>query len=272
MKDLHGKTAVVTGAGGGIGGAVACALAREGVSLAVCDKDNAALMCLKEKLDAISPDAIAQSVDITDREALAAFADSVPTPDMLVNCSGVFISGGFLDLTFSDWDWVLGVNLIGAINVCHCFIPRMAARRQAGHVVNLASMYGYWISPGVSGYLTSKFGVLGFSESLREDLRATGIQVSTVCPGMIHTPLVRNMRICNAPGQEECMRAAIEKRYARRNYPPERVATAIVQAIRKGKGLVLVSPESWLMYYLERFYPQLSRLIARRAAARIFST
>jgi len=132
-------------------------------------------------------------------------------------------------------------------------------------------MYGYWPSPAVSGYLTSKFGLFGFSEALREDLRSTGIRVTTVCPGMIHTPLVRNMRIRNAPGDEEAVRNAIEDRYVRRNYSPDRVARAVVQAIRKEKGLVLVSPEAQIMYHIERYCPRLSRFIARRAAARLFS-
>lgn len=271
MQALEGKTAMITGAAGGIGSAIARAFAREGVRLAISDTDEAALTRLKRELDAISGDAVAVPLDVTDCDAVAAVAGASPVPDILVNCAGVFISGGFLGLSMDDWDWVLGVNLIGTINVCHHFIPRMVARGQPGPIVNLASMYGYWPSPAVSGYLTSKFALFGFSESLREDLRSTGIRVSTVCPGMIITPLVRNMRIRNAPGNKEAVRNAIEKRYARRNYSPDRVARAVVRAIRKEKGLVLVSPEARIMYHIERYCPRLSRFIARRAAARLLS-
>jgi len=106
----------------------ALARAREAVRLAVSDTDEAALTRLKRELDAVSRDAIAMRLDVADRDAVAAFADASPVPDILVNCAGVFISGGFLDLSLADWDWVLGVNLIGTINVCHHFIPRMVAR------------------------------------------------------------------------------------------------------------------------------------------------
>jgi len=141
------------------------------------------------------------------RGAVAHFAREVcerrRAPDILVNSAGVYISGTILDLTPDDWTWALSVNLFGVIHACHYFLPPMIARGGGGNIVNLVSMYGYWPSPGVAGYLTSKFGVFGFSEALREDLRAHNISVSTVCPGMINTGIVRNMRIRNAPGRED---------------------------------------------------------------------
>ena len=274
MKELHGKVAVVTGAGGGIGGAVARLLAAEGVRLAVCDIDETALEDLRHDLGPLAKDMITARVDIAKREDVEAFARTVhaqyPSVDLLINCAGVYVSGSLLDLSLDDWEWVLSANLWGVIHACHYFIPPMVARREGGHVVNLVSMYGFWASPCVAGYLTSKFAVFGFSESLREDLRAHHIDVSTVCPGIIRTRLVQNMRIRGATGEEEQIRSSLEKMYARRNYGPDRVARAILAAIRRRKKLVLVSPESHLMYQIERFCPPLSRLIARRAAARLF--
>lgn len=265
---------MVTGAGSGIGKAVVHALAREGAALAVCDIAPDALDALKTGLGALSDGMIAREVDVADRDAMERFAREVceqhGAPDILVNSAGVYISGAIQELTMPDWDWVISVNLFGVIHACHYFVPPMIERGSGGNVVNLASMYGFWASPCVAGYLTSKFGVFGFSEALREDLRSHGIHVATVCPGMINTGIIHNMRIRNAPGHEAAVVDALERMYARRNYGPEPVARAIIRAIQRNRKLVLVSPEAHLMYYLERFCPCLSRVIARRAASRLF--
>jgi len=274
MKELIGKVALVTGAASGIGRATALALARDGARLIVCDVDEQGLEDAAAGVGTLGACLLAQRVDVSRRDDMAAFAaqvhDTVPSVDVLVNSAGVYLVGGFLDLSLEDWDWALSVNLWGVIHACHYFVPRMAARGAGGHVVNLASMYGFWPSPGVAGYLTSKFGVFGFSESLREDLRGSGIGVSTVCPGVINTGIVRNMRIRNAAGEAEGLRHELEQAYARRNYGPEKVADAVVQAIRRNRKVVLVSPEAQVMYRLERWCPPLSRLIARAAANRLF--
>ena len=190
--------------------------------------------------------------------------------DILVNNAGVYLTGGFLDLSLKDWDWVLSVNLWGIIHGCHYFVPPMVERGVEGHVVNVASMFGYWPSPDVIGYLTAKFGVFGFSEALREDLRRHGIGVSTICPGIVNTGLLRRMRMRHAGADEAAARSMLEAVYERRDYKPERVAAAILRAIRRNRARVMVAPESWLMYRVERFWPALSRFVARRAAGRMF--
>ena len=274
MKELLGKVALVTGAASGIGRATALALARDGARLIVCDVDGQGLDEAAAELGTQGACLLAQRVDVSRRDEMAAFAarvhDTLPGVDVLVNSAGVYLVGGLLDLSLDDWDWALSVNLWGVIHACHYFVPPMAGRGAGGHVVNLASMYGFWPSPGVAGYLTSKFGVFGFSESLREDLRGAGIGVSTVCPGVINTGIIRNMRIRSAAGEAQGLRHELEQAYARRNYGPEKVADAVVQAIRRNRKLVLVSPEAQLMYRLERWCPRLSRLIARAAAKRLF--
>ena len=204
-------------------------------------------------------------------EAFAAKVhEAVPSVDVVVNSAGVYLVGGLLDLSIEDWQWALSVNLWGVIHACHCFVPPMAKRRAGGHVVNLASMYGFWPSPNVAGYLTSKFAVFGFSEALREDLRGARIGVSTVCPGVINTGIIRNMRICSSGGESDRLRHELEQAYTRRNYGPDKVAHAVIQAIRRNRKVVLVSPEAHIMYRMERWCPTLSRLIARAAAKRMF--
>jgi len=271
--NLSGATAVVTGAAGGIGRAVAHVLARGGARLAVCDIDGPAVQRVQKELQALDCDAMGFSADIADPEQTRRFANAVAErnggADILVNCAGVYVSGSALDLSLEDWHWVMSVNLFGVIHACHFFVPPMVARGY-GHVCNVVSMYGYWPSPGVAGYLASKFGLFGYSRALREDLRGSGVGVSTVCPGIIKTGLVGTMRIRGAGKDEERVRSELQQFYAKRNYGPDRVAKAIVKGIVRNKPLVLVSPEAKLMYALERYCPRLSRRIARSTARKMF--
>jgi len=273
MRDLAGKVALVTGAGSGIGRATAFALARKGVRLILADVNEPALRAAETECATQSACLLAQAVDVSKRDEMEAFARRVhqltPCVDILVNNAGVYLTGGFLDLTLDDWEWSMSTNLWGMILASHFFVPKMVERGEGGHVVNMASMYGYWIGPSVIGYLTPKFGVFGFSEALREDLRGNGISVSTVCPGIIRTNILQNMRVKN-DGDAAEIRENLRKTYQRRNYEPERVASAIVKAIQRNRRLVLVSPEARLMYHLQRLCPALSRVISRAAAKRMF--
>ena len=272
MKNLEGKVALVTGAGSGIGRATALALAREGAKVVLCDVNEEGLRGVAAEMGPASC-LMTQRVDVSKRDEMRALADAVhsraPALDILINNAGVYLTGGILDLSLDDWDWVLGIDLWGVIHGAHFFVPKMAARKAGGHVVNVSSMFGYWIGPNVIGYLTAKFGVFGFSEALREDLRGTGIGVSTVCPGVIKTNLVQSTRFRNSD-DAEAARSHLEATYQRRNYGPENVAAAIVGAIRRNRRIVLVSPEAKIMYHLHRLCPPLSRMIARVAARRMF--
>lgn len=272
MTHIEGKVALVTGAGSGIGRATALALAGEKARLIVCDVNEEALNAVAAEIGPASC-VLAQRVDVSKREEMKALADAVhdrvPALDILVNNAGVYLTGGVLDLSLDDWDWVMGIDLWGVIYGVHLFVPKMVEKGIRGHVVNVSSMFGFWVGPHVIGYLTAKFGVFGLSEALREDLRGAGIGVSTVCPGVIKTNLVQATRFRN-PGNEAALRTHLEETYKRRNYGPERVAEAIVDGIRRNRRLVLVSPESKIMYHMQRLCPPLSRMIARAAARRMF--
>lgn len=273
MRDIADKIALVTGAGSGIGRATAIALAREGARLALCDVNEAALRETASDIAAISTCLVARRVDVSQADDVEAFANEVhalvPAIDILVNNAGVHLVGGILDLSLDDWKWVLGVNLWGAIHCSHCFVRKMAERGAGGHVVNVSSMHGFWAAPHVIGYLTGKFGIYGFSEALRADLRPYGIGVSTVCPGMIRTQLLANMRYKAGPDTATA-RDHVEEIYRRRDYGPEKVARAVVRAIRRNRRRVFVSPESWLMYRIVRLSPELGAIIARAAVRRMF--
>ncbi len=275
MKKLDGKVALVTGAASGIGRATALSLAREGVGLVLVDVDAEGLDEVASEVNSVSICVLARTTDVSNRDDMAALAEQVhelvPGIDILINNAGVYLTGGILDLSLDDWEWVLGVDLWGVIHGCHFFVPHMVKRGMGGHVVNVSSMFGFWASPDVIGYLTAKFGVFGFSEALREDLRGAGIGVSTVCPGIVRTGIIDNMRD-RIGGNADGVRARLSGYYKRRDYEPEKVARAILKTIRRSRGrVVLVSPEARAMYYVERLFPTLSRLIARSAAARMFA-
>ncbi|MCC6621797.1 MAG: SDR family NAD(P)-dependent oxidoreductase [Deltaproteobacteria bacterium] len=254
---------LVTGAASGIGRATALAFAARGAQLVVCDVDRAGLESLAAEL---GPRCLmTRVVDVADRAAMKALADEVhalvPALDVLVNNAGVAVHGGILDTSLDDWDWLLGINLRGVIHGCHFFVPPMVARGR-GHVVNVSSTYGFVGGTGVLAYVTSKFGVFGLSESLRAELRDKGVGVSTICPGMIKTNIVRRARFLDHVGREESQAHAV-RLFDRRGAPPERVAQAIVRAVEHRRDVVPVAAEAWILYGLKRVAPRLtSRLVA----------
>jgi len=271
--DLSGSVALVTGAASGIGRATALALASAGARLVVCDVNEAGLAEVAATLEQRGRLFLSQVVDVSNRSAMAAFAaavhEKVAAVDVLVNNAGVGLSGGILATRLEDWDWVLSINLGGVIHGCHFFIPKMVERGQGGHVVNVSSGYGLVADPHMLGYCTAKFGVVGLSEALRSELSPHGIGVSAICPGIINTPIVKNGRIRTAPGiDSEALRTRAENLWSRRNYPPEKVAAAIISAIRLDRAVVPVTPEAWIAYLLKRASPSLFFKLGRHLRPR----
>jgi NAD(P)-dependent dehydrogenase (short-subunit alcohol dehydrogenase family) len=256
MRELRGKVALVTGAGSGIGRATALALADEGCRLVVCDIAEGPLQAVSAELSAKGSLLLAARVDVSKRAEMEAFAAQVhalvPAVDVLVNNAGVGLSGGLLDTTLEDWEWILSINLWGVLHGLHCFVPRMAARG-AGHVVNVSSGLGLVAAPEVIGYCTSKFAVTGLSESLRAELGPKGVGVSTICPGFIRTAIFRDTRARGVGGEEK--RAKIARLVEQRGATPEKVAAAIIDAVRGDKGVVPVALEAWVSWWLKRYVP-----------------
>ena len=269
MRDLNGRVALVTGAASGIGRETALLLARQGMTLVLCDINPDALETIRAEVDAISSCIVAEVVDVSQREAMAAFAETVhaqvPAVDVLINNAGVGLAADALSTELDDWDWILSINLYGVIHGCHYFIPPMVARGQGGHVVNIASMLGYFPSPNVIGYAAAKFGVFGMSQCLRMDLEPHGIGVSVVCPGIVKTGIIGASRIRGREDAEKT-RAHVDGQYVKRNYGPDRVAKGILKAIQRNKAVQPVSPEAWLAYLVTRLSPALGRLLSKATA------
>jgi NAD(P)-dependent dehydrogenase (short-subunit alcohol dehydrogenase family) len=256
--DLRGRVVVVTGGAKGIGRATALELSSLGARVACCDTDGAALDATLSDCRERGADAtLGLVVDVGEAAPMQAFAERVERelgPTLcLVNNAGVGLSAGFLDTELSDWEWLLRVNLWGTIHGVRAFAPHLK-RRGEGRIVNVASASGYCNLPALSAYGTTKYAVVGLSEALRAELSPFGVKVSVVCPGLVATSILDSARIRGVE-DEEAERRTLQQLYRRRGSSPERVARAIVAALRSGRALVPVSPEAWLLYVLKRAVP-----------------
>lgn len=269
-SNLRGRTVLVTGAGSGIGRELALLAARRGANLVVCDVDEPGLAEVESAVRDRGPGVLARQVDVASREQMRDFADAVHAEagpvDLLINNAGVGLGAGFLDTELEDWDWILGVNVLGVVHGCHFFVPRMVERGAGGHVVNLSSMAGFFATPSLSAYSATKFAVLGFSEALREELRPHGIGVTAICPGLINTPITRTARARGSLADPAARERAVAL-YARRGYGPDRVARNILRAVERDRTVVPVAAEAWIAYALKRVSPRLAGWAARRLAA-----
>lgn len=273
VRDLSGRTALVTGAASGIGRETALACARRGASLVICDVDEAGLAATERAIRERGCEVFARRVDVASREEVAALAaavhERVPAVDLLVNNAGVGLGGLFLDTPLEDWEWIARINLFGVIHGCHFFLPAMVKAGRGGHVVNVASAAAYAPLPAQSAYATMKFAVLGLSETLRSELASHGIGVTAVCPGFINTSIVETSRLLGSVADPENRRRTLAF-YRRRNYGPERVAGNILKAVQRNRAVAPISAEAWLMYFGMRLVPGLFRWTNRQLAARAF--
>ncbi|MFF0184647.1 SDR family oxidoreductase [Streptomyces sp. NPDC005244] len=264
-----GQLVLVTGAGSGIGRATAFAFAEAGARVVAVDRDAKSAARTAEMSRLIgSPAAWAETVDVSDEQAMEKLAEKVATEygvvDVLVNNAGIGLSGSFFDTTPEDWKRVLDVNLWGVIHGCRLFGKQMADRGQGGHIVNTASAAAFQPSKALPAYSTSKAAVLMLSECLRAELAGQGIGVSAICPGLVNTNITATARFAGVDAAEEKRRQKRSTRlYGLRNYPPEKVADAILRAVVRNEAVVPVTPEARGAHLLHRFAPRTLRAIAR---------
>ncbi|MEZ0093161.1 SDR family oxidoreductase [Streptacidiphilus sp. EB129] len=262
------RLAVVTGAGGGIGRATALAFAEEGMAVVVCDLDLEAASRTVELARLLGADAHAYQVDVSDGAAVDAFAAKVAAehgvPDVVVNNAGIGHSGTFLATTEAEWKRVLDVNLWGVIHGCRAFGTLMAERGEGGHIVNLASAAAYLPSRMLAAYATSKAAVSMLSDCLRAELADSGIGVTAIYPGIVNTGITRSTTFSGLDeAAQSAQRQKVSGMYARRNFPPEKVAAAIVRAVRRDRPFVPVTVEARAARLIGRISPGLLRTAAR---------
>ncbi|WP_329533383.1 SDR family oxidoreductase [Streptomyces sp. NBC_01450] len=264
-----GQLVLVTGAGSGIGRATAFAFAEAGARVVAVDRDARGAARTAEMSRLIgSPEAWAETVDVSDEQAMEKLAEKVAAEygvvDVLVNNAGIGLSGSFFDTTPEDWKKVLDVNLWGVIHGCRLFGRQMAERGQGGHIVNTASAAAYQPSKALPAYSTSKAAVLMLSECLRAELAGQGIGVSAICPGFVNTNITSTAHFVGVDATEEKRRQKKSARlYGLRNYPPEKVADAILRAVVRNQAVVPVTPEARGARLMSRLAPRALRAIAR---------
>ncbi|MCX4665858.1 SDR family oxidoreductase [Streptomyces sp. NBC_01381] len=264
-----GQLVLVTGAGSGIGRATAFAFAEAGARVVAVDRDAESAARTAEMSRLIgAPQAWGETVDVSDEQAMEKLAEKVAGEygivDVLVNNAGIGLSGSFLDTSAEDWKKVLDVNLWGVIHGCRLFGRQMAERGQGGHIVNTASAAAYQPSKALPAYSTSKAAVLMLSECLRAELAGQGIGVSAICPGFVNTNITATSRFVGVDTDEEKRRQKKTSRlYGLRNYPPEKVADAVLRAVVKNQAVVPVTPEARGAHFMSRFTPKALRAIAR---------
>jgi 2-hydroxycyclohexanecarboxyl-CoA dehydrogenase len=258
---LDGALCLVSGAGSGIGRATAIALASRGARVLATDIDLGAA-----KQTAADCEGLPYELDVADRGGVAELADALyaehGTLDVLVNNAGVGMSARFLDTGVEDWDWILGINLMGVVHCCAAFGARMVERRM-GHVVNVSSGLGYFPTASEPAYCTTKAAVLALSRGLRADWGSKGVGVSVVCPGLVDTGIIGRTRFRGDAAKPQAVRR-VHQLFARRGHPPRLVADAIVGAIENDRPVVPVGAEARIAWALRGLVP--SRVADRVAS------
>ncbi|MGH3644396.1 MAG: SDR family NAD(P)-dependent oxidoreductase, partial [Mycobacterium sp.] len=197
MEGFAGKVAVVTGAGSGIGQALALELGRSGAKLAISDVDAEGLAVTEERLKAIGVQVKADRLDVTEREAFELYADAVKAHfgkvNQIYNNAGIAYVGDVEVTPFKDIERVMDVDFWGVVNGTKAFLPHLIESGD-GHVVNVSSLFGIFSVPGQAAYNSAKFAVRGFTEALRQEMQVSRhpVKVTTVHPGGIKTAIMRN--------------------------------------------------------------------------------
>jgi NAD(P)-dependent dehydrogenase (short-subunit alcohol dehydrogenase family) len=257
MRELRDRVAVVTGAAGGIGLALAGQCAAEGMRVVLADVDEAGLARAVAELTARGARALGVRTDVSRAAEVEALADAAErafgATHVVCNNAGVAVGGPSWTLTEADWQWVLGVNLWGVIHGVRAFVPRMLASGDEGHVVNTASVAGLTTSPFLGPYHAAKHAVVALSEGLHHELAAVGarVRVSVVCPGFVRTGLgdrARDRRAALHAGgaADDPVAAGVEAAFGAMvagGVAPELVAAQVLAAIREERFYVLTHPE-----------------------------
>jgi NAD(P)-dependent dehydrogenase (short-subunit alcohol dehydrogenase family) len=267
--NLENRTAVITGAGSGIGRAIAVSLARRGCNLALADVNDAGLSETARMAETTQTVPAKHSaprsalrisqhhLDVADRRAVAAFPQVViaahPGVDILVNNAGVAVGGMFEAVSEEDFEWLFEINFWGVVRMTRAFLPLLRKSDDA-RVVNLSSIYGIISPPGETSYSASKFAVRGFSNSLRHELAGSNVGVTVVHPGGIATSIADNARVPkDMPPQEIARRRALAKKAL--TMPPATAGEIIVRGIERGSARVLVGNDAKFLAILERLAP-----------------
>lgn len=264
IKNFKDKVVVVTGAASGIGRATALAFAREGAKIVAADLNEEALETVLQEIEALGVSCMPYAVSVADETAMKAFADAVQerfgAPHVLINNAGIGYLGLFLQSDLEHWRRILDVNVMGVVHGCYYFLPMMIAAGGPRHVLNVSSSAGNFPSPSMGAYAASKGAVSIWTEGLKMELADSNVHVTTVCPGVINTPIVRNWAGV-APSVPDETLAKMRDYYQREGCAPDVVAKAMLKAVRNNGDIVLSGPKVGLAYHVRRISVKLIRAI-----------
>jgi short-subunit dehydrogenase len=258
MKDFKGRVAAITGAGSGIGRALANELARRGAHLALSDIDDAGLAETVSQCEGFGVKITSQHIDVADRAAVYAWAHEVVADhgeiNLVVNNAGVALGATIESMSYEDFEWLMNINFWGVVYGTKAFLPYLKASGE-GHIVNLSSVFGLISVPSQSAYNAAKFAVRGFTDTLRMELEIEGapVSVTTVHPGGIKTNIAKNARmdvsVTDMAGDPEKARLDMERVFIT---SPQKAARQILAAVQRDRRRALIGPDAKVIDFISR--------------------
>lgn len=262
MKTFKGKVAAITGAGSGIGQALAIALAKEGADLALSDVSEKGLANTVALLQPYPVKIATQKVDVAKQEEVADWAKAVVAEhgrvNLIFNNAGVAMGSTAEGMSYADLNWLMGINFWGVIHGTKEFLP-LLKQSGDGHIINISSMFGLTAQPTQSAYNASKFAVRGFTESLRQelDMQNCGVSVTCVHPGGIRTNIAKAARMNNSVeslGMDAAKSQDAFEKVLRTS--SEDAAKQILNAVRQNRRRLLIGTDAKVVDVLQRIMPQ----------------
>jgi butyryl-CoA dehydrogenase len=275
VKDFRGRVAAITGAGSGIGRALAIELARRGTHLALADIDEAGLAETVARCEGTGVKVTAQRVDVADRDAVYAWADRVVEEhgkvNLIFNNAGVALGATIEAMSYEDFEWLMSINFWGVVHGTKAFLPHLKAAGE-GHVVNVSSVFGLISVPSQSAYNAAKFGVRGFTDALRMELemQPCGVSATTIHPGGIKTNIARNARMDDSvasltgggPGSADDFDKVAKT-------SPEKAARQILAAVQRNRRRALIGPDAKVVDLVSRLPAALYQRVLVKGASRL---
>lgn len=257
-----GKVAIITGAGSGIGRALAVELARRGARVVVGDIDEARIDEVLDKLKDMGADVAAYVLDVADYDAVKKMVNETVTAygriDYMFNNAGIGVVGHVRDLSLQDWRRVIDVNLFGVIHGSYAVYPIML-RQGSGHILNVASGGGLIPAIGFLPYTTSKYAIVGMTKGLRMEAEPHGVKVSVVCPGYIDTAIFKDSKLINLDGK-----IALSGLKGKKLTSARKCAKDILRGALRNEEVIVVSDEAKFAWFMERAAPEVVRFFLKR--------